>query len=279
MVITRLGAGVDRERRLAPDAVERTLAVLREYRDAMDHWDVGHTRAVATSAARDASNGPEFLDTAGAVLGTAPELLSGLEEGRLSFRGATASLPGPTDQLVLVVDIGGGSTELAVGRPDRPDQATAASIDIGCVRVSERYLFSDPPAADELAEARRAVDALLAEGASHLPDPRVARQLVGLAGTVSAAAVMDSGAVEYRYEIVHHHVLVRARVRRLLERLSVLDHAGRLKVPALEPDRADVIVGGLVVLEAVMDAFGFEECMASEADILDGLVASMLPGT
>jgi len=292
MVITRLGAGVDRERMLDADAIERTLRVLRDYRASIDRHDVARVRAVATSAVRDAANGDEFLTAAGDVLGHAPELLSGTEEGRASFRGATAALPTPAldppgagDSDILVVDIGGGSTELVLGRPDSPDDARVVSVDVGCVRVTERYLGSDPPTGAELAAASEAVDYLIDQAAGSLrggdgPAERARPgRMIGLAGTVSAAAVLDQGLEEYRYEAVHHHVLGLDRIRDLLARLARLDHAARLGVPGLEPARADVIVGGLVVLVAVMEHFGFERCLASEADILDGLVQGLLAGT
>ena len=276
MVITRLGAGVDRDRSLATDAIGRTLDVLRGYRSAMDEHGVERVRAVATSAVRDATNGSEFLRAAAEVLGATPELLSGSEEGRLSFEGATATLPTRDDAPVLVVDIGGGSTELVLGHPGAPEAAAVASVDIGCVRISERFLSSDPPRADELAAAAGAAAGLIGEAARSLQLGSGSARLIGLAGTVSAAAVMDSGASEYDYELVHHRILTLGRVRELLARLAALDHAERIRFPGLEPARADVIVGGLVVLVAVMEQFGSDQCLASEADILDGLVHSLL---
>ena len=270
MVITRLGQGVDGQRRLADEAVARTLAVLREFRRAMDHHGVVRARAVATSAVRDAANGHDFLDGAADVLGTRPELLSGEEEGRLSYLGATAELD-PGDGPFLVVDIGGGSTELVVA-------GAAVSIDVGCVRLTERFLSSDPPTAAELDAGRRAVRALLASaGPTLLAAGPAPRRMVGLAGTVSTAAVLDAGEGSYAREVVHHRVLTRAGMESLLERLAGMDHARRLSVPGLEPARADVIVGGLTVLVTVMDHFGFEEVLASESDILDGIVSSLLP--
>src|ERR1700686_2057491 len=165
MRITRLGEGVDATRRLSPEAVSRTVSVLGEFRVLMDLHGVGRARLVATSAARDAVNAPEFLSAARDVTGVPPEILSGLEEGTLSFAGATAHLPeqrrgtGP----VLVVDIGGGATELATGEipPAAPAGFSDVSLDVGCVRLTERFFGHDPPRRDELAEAQRAVDALL----------------------------------------------------------------------------------------------------------------------
>ncbi|HEY5108256.1 MAG TPA: exopolyphosphatase, partial [Acidimicrobiales bacterium] len=160
MRITRLGQGVDATGRLAPEAIDRCVAVLAEYRQVMDRLGVGRGRLAATSAARDAANGADFLRRAGEVTGLEPELLTGLDEGRLSLAGAVADLD-PADGPFLVLDIGGGSTELVAGAgPDDPDLA-AVSLQMGCVRVSERYFVDDPPTGIELASARADVAAQL----------------------------------------------------------------------------------------------------------------------
>ncbi|MHB8682066.1 MAG: Ppx/GppA phosphatase family protein, partial [Acidimicrobiales bacterium] len=152
MRITRLGEGVDETGRLSPAAIDRTIGVLAAYRAQMDDLGVERGRLVATSAARDAANATVFLRAAAEATGLEPEILSGDDEGRLSFAGATANLPAglPSDEPVLVVDIGGGSTELVVGRPDAPTGSRAMSLDVGCVRISERFLAGDPPTAPEL---------------------------------------------------------------------------------------------------------------------------------
>lgn len=283
MVITRLGRGVDEARCLADDAMARTLDVLSGYRAVIDRHGASRARAVATSAVRDAANGGEFLDRASVVLGVRPELLSGQAEGTLSFRGATSGLD-PAEGPFLVVDVGGGSTELVLGGGAAP-APVAVSMDVGCVRVTERFLTSDPPAPAELRAGRDAVSALLAGAAGQLDElatrngsERVAaaRRLVGLAGTVSTAAVLDAGAETYSRDAVHHRVLRRDGVHAQLERLAAMDHASRLRVPGLEPERADVIVGGLLVLVTVMEHFGFDELLVSEADILDGIVIGLL---
>ena len=196
MRVTRLGKGVDTNRKLAPEAIERTLSVLRDYKSRMDANGVERARMVATSAARDAVNASEFMDAAREVTGVEPELLSGQEEGLLSFRGATADLAsrkaqgagsavqGSANQTELVVDIGGGSTELVVGAPGDWDSVRVLSLDIGCVRVTERFLSSDPPTAEELAEARVAVAAEISPVVELLAAGEGDR-LIGLAGTVS----------------------------------------------------------------------------------------------
>jgi len=282
MVITRLGRGVDEARRLAEDAMARTLDVLTRYRAVIDRHGASRARAVATSAVRDAANGGEFLDRAAAVLGVRPELLSGRAEGTLSFRGATGGLD-PGEGPFLVVDVGGGSTELVLG--GGAPEPVAVSMDVGCVRVTERFLASDPPTPAELRAGREEVSSLLAAATGQLDElaasvgasgVTAARRLVGLAGTVSTAAVLDAGLATYSREVVHHRVLRRDRVQAQLERLAGMAHASRLGVPGLEPERADVIVGGLLVLVGVMEHFGFDELLASEADILDGIVSGLL---
>jgi exopolyphosphatase/guanosine-5'-triphosphate,3'-diphosphate pyrophosphatase len=240
MRITRLGQGVDATGILAPEAVERTVAVLREYRAAMDQLGVERVRMTATSAARDAANREEFFAAAGDVVGVRPELLDGDEEGRLAFRGATADLD-RSDGPFLVVDIGGGSTEFVVGT-EHPEGVV--SVDIGCVRLTEKFLHSDPPTAVELSQALSVIRDYLDDVARDLPASVDARRLVGLAGTVTTVAAVEQ----------------------------------RLHNPGLEEARADVIVGGTAILVAVMRYFEHAACLVSEADILDGLVLSLLEG-
>ncbi|MGH9060980.1 MAG: exopolyphosphatase, partial [Acidimicrobiales bacterium] len=286
MRITRLGEGVDRTGSLSPAAVERTAGVLREYRSEMDRLGVGPVRASATSAVRDASNPDLFLDAAEEALGARPELLSGEEEGRLSYMGATAELD-PVAGACLVVDIGGGSTELVVGQSpvggpptdDGPVGAVsvgAVSVDVGCVRVTERFLLHDPPSREELDRARRFVKAELAAGLGALSLGSGVGTLVALAGTVTTLAAMKLGLESYDRDRVHHSVLSRSDVGTLLEVMSGEDRAGRLRRPGLEAARADVIVGGALILVTVMAITGAESCLVSESDILDGMVMSLL---
>jgi exopolyphosphatase/guanosine-5'-triphosphate,3'-diphosphate pyrophosphatase len=281
--ITRLGAGVDRTGRLAADAVRRTVTVLEEYRRAMDHHGVAQVRMTATSAARDADNRAEFFSAAEEVIGIQPELLSGEEEGRLSFVGATSELD-PRSGPWLVVDIGGGSTELVAGpaagasrapTPDPGPPLAVRSLDVGCVRLTERFLASDPPTAPELQAARRFVTTQVAEAVEQEPRLAEGHTLVGLAGTVACLAATDQGIEEYDRDRVHHYVLTLDRVGQMLRRLAGLTSAERRPVPGVEPARADVIVGGSIVLDEIMRHFGFDECLTSEADILDGLVLSL----
>jgi exopolyphosphatase/guanosine-5'-triphosphate,3'-diphosphate pyrophosphatase len=280
MRITRLGEGVDATHVLAPEAVARTVDVLRGYRRVMDELGVVRARVVATSAGRDAVNSADFLTEVERVMGVAPEILDGAEEGALSFTGATAQLPegsvGPGP--VLVVDIGGGSTELVTG--DVPPRAadrkvSAVSLDIGCVRLTERFLLHDPPHGGELARARGAVDEVLEAARDSLPPLSIGGLLIGLAGTVSTLAALDGGIAVYERARIHHAVLSRVTVARWLERLAGEDTEARRARPGMDPGRADVIVGGVLILDALMNCFGRDECLVSEDDILDGMAGGL----
>ncbi len=286
MRITRLGEGVDAAGRLDPRAISRTVAVLREYRDVMERHDVVEARATATSAARDAANRDQLFADAEQALGVPLELLSGEAEGRLSFSGATAELD-PHDGPYLVVDIGGGSTELVTAPVPGPSDVSrngvvatpsmsVVSVDLGCVRVTERFLRHDPPLPAELEEAVDAVHSGLDAAVAEQPAITEAARLVGLAGTVTTLSAIDQGLASNSGERIHHSVLTRPRVEGLLDVLSGENRDERLRRPGLEEARADVIVGGTVVLATLMRQLAFESCLVSEADILDGLVLSQL---
>jgi len=280
MRITRLGRGVDATHKLDPEAVHRTIGVLAEFRQTFDRLGARRVRMVATSAVRDAVNGQDFLDAATEVIGSPAELLSGIEEGALAYAGATAGLPSsPGDD--VVVDIGGGSTELVL---QRSGQIEAVSLDLGCVRLTERHLESDPPTAAELAAAGAMVDAELDRAirtVGALRTLRPASRLIGLAGTVSTIAALDQGLAEYDWGHLHHYILSDVAVERWVETLAGEPAEGRLARPGMVAGRQDVIVGGALVLRRVMSRFGFAECLVSESDILDGLSASLLahPGS
>jgi exopolyphosphatase / guanosine-5'-triphosphate,3'-diphosphate pyrophosphatase len=271
MRITRLGQGVDKARALAPDAIERTVAVLREYRAALEEHGVTAVRATATSAARDASNRDDFFAAAHDALGITPELLSGDEEAALSFLGATADLDAPAPY--LVVDIGGGSTEFVLGT-DAP--TGLVSLDMGCVRITEQYLESDPPAPEELSNAVAAVRDLVADVPRVIPGAESAATLIGLAGTVTTVAAIELGIPEYDPEKIHHFVLTREAAEDVFRTLATETAAQRAHNPGLEAGRVDVIVGGTAVLVGLFRVLGFEEMLVSEADILDGLVRSQV---
>jgi exopolyphosphatase/guanosine-5'-triphosphate,3'-diphosphate pyrophosphatase len=277
MRITRLGAGVDAARLLQPEAIGRTLDVLKEYRGIMDAEQVTRVRLVATSAVRDAANPEAFLEPASDVVGVQAEVLSGDEEGRVSYEGATADLPAVAGHTV-VIDIGGGSTEIAT----RVNGAIAAvSLDIGCVRLTERYLQSDPPAPEEIEAARGAIHAELARATQQVP--ALARlgpadRLVGLAGTVSTLASLELGLVRYERDRIHHSVLPLTSVERWCDTLGAERVQERAQRAAITSGREDVIFGGALVLKEAMLRLGLAECVVSEADILDGLVLGLRGG-
>jgi exopolyphosphatase/guanosine-5'-triphosphate,3'-diphosphate pyrophosphatase len=277
MRITRLGQGVDATHHLQPEAMERTFEALREFRALMNAENVRHARLVATSAVRDAANGDDFLLPAGKIIGVPAELLSGWEEGRLSYAGATAELV-PGDGPVVVVDIGGGSTEIVTAAHG---DVLSVSLDIGCVRLTERYLRADPPTAGEVADAVAAIGAELQRAAEVIPELRtlgVAARLVGLAGTVSTLASLQLGLEYYDRDRIHGAVLSRRSVARWTEILGAERVADRARRPGIPEGRRDVIFGGALVLDEVMEWLGADECIVSESDILDGLVMSLQPG-
>ncbi len=272
MRITRLGAGVDRAGRLSEEAMGRTLDVLAEFRAAIDLHGVVNKRVAATSAVRDAENAEEFTGRVVEVLGVAPEVLAGEEEGRLAYFGATAELDsgqGP----YLLIDVGGGSTELvgSVG-----SGIVVVSLDIGCVRATERFLAHDPPLPSELEAARSEVRGLVSRAVDDHPGLKGAARLIGVAGTVAALSRLDQGLVAYDRARIHHSHVSLAAVERLIGLLASIPLARRREWPTLAPERADVIIGGALVLAEAMTTLGFHVLTASESDLLDGIAAELL---
>jgi exopolyphosphatase/guanosine-5'-triphosphate,3'-diphosphate pyrophosphatase len=267
LVITRLGEGVDARRRLLPLPIARVRNALTDFRREAESLGAEVTLAVATSAVRDAENGEAFLGEIEWSYGFATRLLSGEEEARLTFRGASSG-GGEAATGTLLVDVGGGSTELSL------DGAFVASLRAGCVRHTELFLASDPPTHDELESCARSVRDLLAD----LPAGGASRA-VGVAGTVTTLAALDLGLREYDPERIHGHVVSRAALERQLERLAALRLDERRAVPGLEPERAPVIVAGLVILREVLARFGVDAVEASERDLLHGAAveAAALP--
>jgi exopolyphosphatase/guanosine-5'-triphosphate,3'-diphosphate pyrophosphatase len=275
--ITKLGEGVDATNRLDPSAIRRVTDTLGDYRRRIEHHDVTKIRMIATSAARDATNRAAFFDAATKALANrvSPELLTGEEEGRLSFQGATAGLdPNPRGPH-LVVDIGGGSTELVVGEPGQAPIAVT-SIDFGCVRVMERFLATDPPDPGELSDALSVLRVHLDDVARTAPATKEAATIVGVAGTVTTLAAIDQGLHTYDPERVHHSVLTRRAAEDAFRTLATEPRAERAANPGLEPARVDVIVGGALILVGILRYFGADELLVSESDILDGLIATLL---
>ncbi len=272
MIVTRLGEGIDQGRALSPQGLERTFAVIADYAAVCGEYGVNRLRVTGTSAVRDAVNRDEFFTGVEALTGTAPRLLTGDEEARTTFRGVVADLPGGDP--VLVVDIGGGSTELVYGTREPTE---LVSLDIGCVRLHEKHLRSEPPTAEELEALRREVVSATASFKRSATIDRGAK-LVGVAGTVTQLGALQAGLETYDPEVTHHMVLTHGDVRRLARRLGTLPYEKRRRVKGLEPGRADVIVAGAEILVSVMEAFDFAEVLVSEKDILDGLVLELLAG-
>jgi exopolyphosphatase/guanosine-5'-triphosphate,3'-diphosphate pyrophosphatase len=270
--ITRLGQGIGASGRLAPEAVERTLDCLRGYREILDRHAVERVRVAATSASRDAANRDEFFDAVEGIVGTRPELLSGDEEGRVSFLGATGDLD-HGDGPFLIVDIGGGSTEFIVGTDEVEG---VMSVDVGCVRLTEKFLQHDPPQPEELTACISLTDAYLDDVVRELPAVSEARTLVGLAGTITTVAAVEIGLDVYDRDRIHHFGLTRDAAEDVFRTLATESRDQRIHNPGLEEARADVIVGGCCVLVALFRRFGFDEMIVSEADILDGLALSLL---
>jgi exopolyphosphatase/guanosine-5'-triphosphate,3'-diphosphate pyrophosphatase len=264
-LITRLGEGVDRSGHLSAAGIERVHETLAAYHEIVDRLGAAPALVVATSAVRDASNGPEFLAEIERLFGFRVRLLSGNEEALLAFRGATIgrSLTGPA----LVVDIGGGSTELVLG--DARGPSFHISLDIGAVRLTERYLHADPPTPAELGRCAEAVRELLLD---RIPTEilRAPRAAIGCAATVTTLAALDQRLFAYDRERVHGYSISRHAVHKQLARLAALPLIERRLVPALEPERAPVIVAGAIVCRELLEAFALEAIEASELDILDG---------
>jgi exopolyphosphatase / guanosine-5'-triphosphate,3'-diphosphate pyrophosphatase len=283
MEIVRLGQGVDATGRLAPEALDRTLRALATYAAIIGDLPADAVRMVATSATRDAANAADFVRGVTGVLGRAPVVLSGEEEAYLSFTGATAEFSGPPAAPCLVVDIGGGSTEFVVGPAGGAGTGSAAagisalSVDIGCVRLTERHLHSDPPRASEVAAAAADIDAALDTVAAAIP-VSAARTLVGLAGSVTTVAGLALGLPAYDSTRIHHARISAAEVAEQASRLLGQTRAQRAGLAVMHPGRVDVIGGGALVLDRVMRRFGFSEVLVSEHDILDGIAWSLVAG-
>ncbi len=272
MTITGLGRGVDATGRLSPEGIERVRAALERYREIMDRYDLAGVRMTATSAARDAANRQDFFDVSEATVGVRPELISGTEEAELSFLGATAELD-PADGPFLVFDIGGGSTEFAVGSSKMDG---GFSTDMGSVRFTEKYIESDPPRPEELVACLSVAEAHLDDVVREVPLVLSARQLVGLAGTVSTAAAVEIGLLEYDRSQVHHFRLTREAIEDVYRTLVTEARDDRIHNPGLEPGRVDTIVGGMCILARIARYFDAQDVLVSESDILDGLVLSQI---
>ncbi|HZX37880.1 MAG TPA: Ppx/GppA phosphatase family protein [Streptomyces sp.] len=269
MTIVRLGQGVDRTGRLEPEALERTFAACREYAAVIEKHGAQRIRFVATSASRDASNRDDFVRGVLDILGVEPEVITGDREAEFSFTGATKELPGHEER--LVVDIGGGSTEFVVGH----DEVEAArSVDIGCVRLTERHIRHDPPTPEEVAAMRADIEAALDLAEETVPI-REAQTLVGLAGSVTTVAAIALGLDEYDSTRIHHSRIPYSQVKAVSDALLKAGHEQRAGYPPMHPGRVDVIGAGALVLLAIMERIGVPEVVVSEHDILDGIAWSI----
>jgi len=271
MEIVRLGQGVDRTGRLAPDAIERTRRALASYADRIAVLGADRVRMVATSASRDAKNADEFREMVTKTLGVPPEVVTGDEEARLSFTGSVRGLPTDTRPPYLVVDIGGGSTEFVLGTSTVD---SAISVDIGCVRMTERHLRDDPPTADQIRAAEEDVSEAV-ERALGVVSGREAGTLIGLAGSVTTVTGIALGLDRYDPVKIQHARVGYADVARVTADLLARSRAERLGYPVMHPGRADVIGAGALVLRIIMERAGAESVVASESDILDGIAWSL----
>ncbi len=274
MTITRLSQGVDASGALLDEAMERTFGALRRYRAIADESGVERGLLVATSAVRDASNGEYFLREAGRIAGVDARILSGAEEAALSYRGACddlAEVASPT----LIVDVGGGSTELAV---ELEGELVSYSMQLGCVRVSERALGRGIVTAEGESAARSMITDELVRAFAATPQFEEVVgdvRLVGLAGTVATLAALDARLAVYDRDVVHHRLLTRGDVQYWRDLLARETPEQRLEHPGMVPGREDVLVAGLYVLDAVMERFRVDTLLSSENDILDGIVMSL----
>ncbi|NUK01593.1 Ppx/GppA family phosphatase [Streptomyces lunaelactis] len=273
MIIVRLGQGVDRTGRLAPEALERTFAACREYADAIKEYGAEKIRFVATSASRDASNRDEFVRGVLDILGVEPEVITGEQEAEFSFTGATKELTGRTDleKPYLVVDIGGGSTEFVVG--DGHVRA-ARSVDIGCVRLTERHAPSSPATLGQITAIRADIDAALDVVEESVPITE-AHTLVGLAGSVTTVAGIALDLETYDSAAIHHARISLEQVQEITGALLNSTHDERAAIPVMHPGRVDVITAGALVLLTIMQRTGAREVVVSEHDILDGIAWSI----
>jgi exopolyphosphatase/guanosine-5'-triphosphate,3'-diphosphate pyrophosphatase len=265
--ITRLGAGVDADGRLNEEAMDRVYATLAEYRELIDHYGARSAVAVLTSAVRDAANGAEFAQAVQDRYGLTPHILSGDDEARLTFLGATSERDPEDRTPTLVIDIGGGSTELVIGAG--PEAEFHVSNQAGVVRQTERFIHTDPPTRAELDALAADVREILA---GNVPDEQrhAGMHAIAVAGTATSLAAIAQELDPYDPRKVHGYELTEAECRRILDRLAALTLEQRRHVAGLHPDRAPTIVAGVVILLEIMRLFGLGTVEVSEHDILRG---------
>jgi len=276
MKIVRLGQGVDATGRLHPDAIQRTKEALLDYARTMQRKGVERARMVATSATRDASNRDDFFGMTAEILGAPAEVITGDEEAGLSYLGAVADLD-PEEGPFLVTDLGGGSTEFVLGTGT--DVEAARSMDIGCVRLTERFIHSDPPKKDEIAEAEAFAREAIKEAFSAVPVEK-AKTWIGVAGTVTTLSALVQGLEVYNSDVIHLSRITLDNVREITDRILSMTHDERASLGPMHPGRVDVICGGAVVLRAIAEELsnraGIRTLVCSEHDILDGIAFSLV---
>lgn len=273
MLTVRLGEGIDATGEFAPAALERTFAAVDQYAERLGECGVSRVRMVATSASRDARNAAEFVAGVRARLGVDPEVISGSQEAALSFLGAVRGLPGLTSPL-LVADIGGGSTELVRGDAATAGIEASFSMNIGCVRMTERHLHSDPPSKAEIDRTVATIDEALDSALDVVPTDDV-MAFVGLAGTVTTISALAHGLPEYDAAAIHGSRTNLTQVEEVTDRLLRMTRAKRAAEPVMHPGRVDVIAGGALVLRQIMRRLPVSEVIAGETDILDGIVYTL----
>ncbi|GAA3631630.1 Ppx/GppA phosphatase family protein [Lentzea roselyniae] len=276
MKIVRLGQGVDATGRLHPDAIQRTREALLDYARTMQRKGVEVARMVATSATRDASNRDEFFGMTEEILGAPAEVITGDEEARLSYLGAVADLD-PDEGPFLVTDLGGGSTEFVLGSGTEVE--AARSMDIGCVRLTERFIRSDPPALAEIEEAEAFARAAIKEAFEIVPVEKT-KTWIGVAGTVTTLSALVQGLEVYNSDVIHLSRITLDNVREITDRILSMTHDERASLGPMHPGRVDVICGGALVLRAIAEELsnraGIRTLVCSEHDILDGIAFSLV---
>lgn len=270
MEIVKLGEGVDTTKNFSPIAVERTLSAVRKFKEIIDGQGVTRVRFCATSATRDAQNREIFTEPVATILGVAPEVIAGSEEARLSFLGATAELA-PESAPFLVVDIGGGSTEFVFGKRE---VEAALSVDIGCVRMTERHFTQDPPSANEIERARADINEAIDKAAKAVPI-QGSRTLIAVAGTATTVAAAALGLSQYDRDRIHGAHISAARAAEISKWLLSLQRSERAALGYMHPGRVEVIAAGALVLSEIMNRTGAHEFVASERDILDGIITTI----
>lgn len=269
MYTNRLGQGLGATGQISAESLQRTRSALIDFRTAIAQFGPQAIRMVATSASRDASNSDDFVHLAEEIVGVAPEVISGDQEATLSFAGATSDLGDSVSR--LVIDIGGGSTEFAVGDTV---VRSSRSTDVGSVRLTEQYFKNDPPTFEQLAQARAEVSEAIAQARSRV-DFDSAVEVVGVAGTITTMTAIALGLETYDSQAIHRSMITASEIHHITSMLTTMDRDGRAAIPTMHPGRVDVIAAGAIILDSVITELGIDCVIASETDILHGIVLSI----